>query len=72
MRSFQEHGCFRYLTPWGDAIFNQAQAADLANDIGMMKNAYVGTSLYELLTKIEPLVEQLSRETHLYLWFVGD
>jgi len=24
------------------------------------------------MSEVEPLVEKLSRETHLYLWFVGD
>lgn len=61
-----------YLTPWGDAIFNQAQAADLANDITMIKSQNPNTPLFQLLSTIEPLVERLARETHLYLWFVGD
>ena len=62
----------RYLTPWGDASFNQAQASDLANDISAVKKANPGTPLFDLLSGVEPLVEKLSRETHLYLWFVGD
>jgi hypothetical protein len=32
----------------------------------------LGTRLFELLSAVEPLVEKPSRETHLYLWFVGD
>jgi hypothetical protein len=71
-RSFSETRLLRYLVPWGDAVFNQAQASDLANDIRMVKNANAGTPLFQLLSEIEPLVEKLSRETHLYLWFVGD
>ena len=62
----------RYLMPWGDAIFNQAQADDLLNDIYVVKSNNPGTPLYEMLSKLEPLVEKLSREVHLYLWFVGD
>jgi len=62
----------KYLVPWGDAIFNQAQAIDLASDIARAKDANPGTPLFELLSRIEPLVETLARETHLYLWFVGD
>ena len=58
--------------PWGDAIFNQAQADDLLNDIYVVKSNNPGTPLYEMLSKLEPLVEKLSREVHLYLWFVGD
>lgn len=62
----------KYLLPWGDAIFNQAQAADLANDISKTKMANPGGPLSQLLSEIEPLVERLANETHLYLWFVGD
>ena len=62
----------KYLDPWGDAIFNRAQADDLATDIRAVKEANPGTALFALLSDIEPLVERLSREVHVYLWFVGD
>ncbi len=58
--------------PWGDAIFNQAQADDLLNDIWVVKSNNPDTPLSQMLSKLEPLVEKLSRETHMYLWFVGD
>jgi hypothetical protein len=62
----------KYVVPWGDAMFNQAQADDLATDIRTVKEANSGTALFELLSAVEPLVERLSREVHVYLWFVGD
>src|SRR5262249_10831377 len=62
----------RYLVPWGDAIFNQAQADDLLNDIYIVKSNNPGTPLSEMLSKVDPLVEKLSREAPLYLWFIGD
>jgi hypothetical protein len=62
----------KYLVPWGDAIFNQAQADDLTADIRNVKAANLGTELYDVLSAVEPLVERLSREVHVYLWFVGD
>lgn len=62
----------RYLVPWGDAIFNQAQAGDLRDDIRQILRSHAGTPLAEVLASVEPLVERLSRETHVYLWFVGD
>lgn len=71
-RSFTGTRLLKYLVPWGDAVFNQAQADDLANDISMVKNANLGTPLFDMLLAVEPLVEKLSRETHLYLWFVGE
>jgi len=62
----------KYLTPWGDTVFNQAQAGDLAADIQDLKQANPGSPLFEMLFKIEPLVARLSDEVHVYLWFVGD
>ena len=72
LKRFSETRLLKYLVPWGDAIFNHAQAADLADDIRIMKKANPDTALFDLLSEIEPLVEKLSRETHVYLWFMGD
>src|SRR5688500_5422490 len=71
-KAFSETRLLKYLTPWCDAVFTQVQAADLADDIRIIKNAHINTPLSELLSAVEPLVYKLSRETHLYLWFVGD
>src|SRR5690242_12876570 len=62
----------KYLVPWGDAIFNQAQAGDLELDIADVLATYTGTPLGQILSDVRPLVERLSSETHVYLWFVGD
>jgi hypothetical protein len=62
----------KYLLPSGDAVFNQAQANDLADDIRAVVSAHAGAPLADVLTDVERLVDRLSRETHLYLWFVGD
>jgi hypothetical protein len=62
----------KYLVPWGDTVFNQAQADDLATDIADVKRANPDPQLREILTQLEPLIALLSRETHAYLWFVGD
>lgn len=62
----------KYLLPWGDAIFNQAQANDLLDDIRIAAGANVGSPLGKHLLEIKPLVEQLAAETHCYLWFIGD
>jgi hypothetical protein len=60
-----------YLVPWGDAVFNQAQAADLSHDIaGIRRQA--GSPLAIRLGEVQGLVDRLSAGTHLYLWFVGD
>jgi hypothetical protein len=62
----------KYLVPWGDTVFNQAQAADLADDIRVVCERQAGSTLSVRLVEVQRLFDQLSSETHLYLWFVGD
>jgi hypothetical protein len=62
----------RYLVLWGDAVFNQAQAADLSDDIRVVRHRQAGSPLSVRLSEVQGLVDQLSTGTHLYLWFVGD
>jgi hypothetical protein len=62
----------RYLIPYGDTVFNQAQASDLHDDLREVMREHAGTPLAYIASRIEPLVERLRSETHLYLWFIGD
>lgn len=62
----------KYLVPWGDAVFNQAQADDLASDVADVRSARSDPELLAMLDAIEPLISRLASETHVYLWFVGD
>lgn len=62
----------RYLQPWGDAIFNEAQRPDLSTDIRALVGENPGSPLGKLLTQVEPLLETMVQEPHVYLWFVGD
>lgn len=62
----------KYLVPWGDAVFNQAQAADLEADIRDVVRGHAGTALAKRLSEVQRLVDRLATETHRYLWFVGD
>ena len=71
-RAFAGTRLLKYLVPWGDTVFNQAQADDLHADIVQVKDANRHTPLFDILADVEPLVARLSRETHAYLWFIGD
>lgn len=62
----------KYLVPWGDAVFNRAQADDLGSDIVAVKSSRPDPQLLDILSEIEPLVARLASETDVYLWFVGD
>jgi hypothetical protein len=70
--SFSESRLLRYLVPWGDAMFNQAQASDLRDDIRIYVEANGRSPASEHLRAVGELVEKLAAETHAYLWFIGD
>jgi hypothetical protein len=62
-RAFSGPRLLRYLTPCGDAVFNQAQAPDPADDIRIVRSCCIGNPLCEIVSAVEPLVEKLSHET---------
>jgi hypothetical protein len=70
--AFSESRLLRYLVPWGDTIFTQAQAPDLQDDIRVYVEANGRSPASEHLRAIGELVEKLVSQTHAYLWFMGD
>jgi hypothetical protein len=62
----------KYLMPWGDTVFNEAQAFDLRDDVRQLILSQSGTPLADVLANVEPLIDRLSEEPGLYLWFIGD
>jgi glutathione synthase/RimK-type ligase-like ATP-grasp enzyme len=70
--AFAQTRLLKYLEPWGDAMFNQTQANDLAADIAAVTRANADPQLVQLLSRLEPLIARLSSQAHTNLWFVGD
>jgi hypothetical protein len=68
----QDTRLLRYIVPWGDAVFNQAQADDLLSDLRQVAARKPGSPLACHLVELGPLVEKLRSDPHIYLWFVGD
>lgn len=62
----------QYLMPYGDAVFNQAQAGDLRDDLIAVIESEKSGPLADMASSILPIVERLDTEVHLYLWFTGD
>lgn len=62
----------QYLMPYGDAVFNQAQARDLRDDLITVLESENGGPLADMASSILPLVDRLGTEVHLYLRFSGD
>lgn len=71
-KSFSGSRLLCYIVPWGDAIFNQSQADDLASDISRILADQSGSDVAHHLRKIDPLIVRLSSESHRYVWFIGD
>ncbi len=70
--AFSQTQLLKYLVPWGDAVFNQAQAPALRDDIRLLTIRDSASPLTARLLEISVLVERLAKETHSYLWFIGD
>ncbi len=71
-RELTETRLLKYLVPWGDSVFNQAQAVDLDRDVSELLQTRLDRDLKAVLQHARPLLERLGSDAHLYLWFVGD
>jgi hypothetical protein len=58
--------------PWGDAVFNQAQNADLLNELSAEVRETGDPEVRDHLQKVIRLVELARTETHSYIKFIGD
>jgi hypothetical protein len=64
--------CLRFVVPWGDAVFNQAQNADLLNELSAEFREARDPQVRDHLQKVIRLVELAGNETHTYIRFIGD
>jgi hypothetical protein len=63
--------CLRFIDPYGDAVFNRAQALVLVDELeGLLINADSATA--EFLDQVIALARQVASDVHLYLKFQGD
>jgi hypothetical protein len=64
--------CFRFVVPWGDAVFNQAQNKDLLNELSAEVRETSDPKVRAQLQKVIHLVVLASNEAHTYIKFIGD
>lgn len=64
--------CLRFVVPWGDAVFNQAQMGELLTELRSEAARQESPLFREHLEKIVELVEHASAFTHAYIKFIGD
>jgi hypothetical protein len=64
--------CLRFVEPWADAVFNQSQIPELANELRSEVEAASDSGTRAHLEKVVRLVEKAVGETHTYIKFIGD
>lgn len=63
--------CLRFIDPFGDAIFNQAQRPVLVQELAWAASRVRDPQLRSFLQAVRDLAER-ARDVHTYIWFEGD
>ena len=69
--SFDDTVCLRFVDPFGDTVFNAAQAAVLSREVEARLGS-AGEGDGETLARVVELADRCADEVHRYLWFLGD
>lgn len=64
--------CLRFVDPWGDAVFNQAQNKVLLTELSTEAQEASDSEVRAHLQNVIHLVELASNEVHTYIKFIGD
>lgn len=64
--------CLRFVLPWSDAVFNQAQVSELLDELRSEVAECKDAEIRAHLEKIVRLVERAVDQTHTYIKFIGD
>lgn len=64
--------CLRFVLPWSDAVFNQAQIPELLDELRNEVSEARDPEVRAHLGKVVRLVERAADQTHTYIKFIGD
>jgi len=65
--------CVRFIDPWGDALFNQAQLPELLAELEQSRSLVTDEDVIGHLEKVCGLVREAQREgVHVYVKFIGE
>jgi hypothetical protein len=64
--------CLRFVLPWSDAVFNQAQIPELLDELLNEASESRESEVRAHLEKVIHLVERAVDQTHTYIKFIGD
>jgi hypothetical protein len=67
-RSF---ACLRFVDPWGDTVFNRAQANELLAELDRIQLPPDIAGLREWVAELRALVERCATDVHLYIRCTG-
>ncbi|MBT9596298.1 MAG: hypothetical protein IV094_09970 [Vitreoscilla sp.] len=64
--------CLRFVDPWGDTVFNQAQLPVLLSELEQSVASQTDPEIKAHLLKVCHLVAKAKDRTHMYVKFIGD
>jgi len=64
--------CLRFLDPYGDAVFNQAQLPVLLDELRALRGRLHDAELVSVLDAVIAFVRRAEGQIHTYVRFVGD
>lgn len=64
--------CLRFIDPYGNAVFNQAQIPVLLEELRALRNRESDTELAAVLGEVSEFIEHAADQVHTYVRFVGD
>jgi hypothetical protein len=65
--------CLRFVDPWGDTMFNAAQAAVLGSELReLLRTGDLSEEQRNAVCSMQMLADRCAAEVHTYLTFVGD
>jgi hypothetical protein len=64
--------CLRFVDPYGDAVFNQAQIPVLLDELRALRGGLRDPGLRSVLDEVLAVVQRAQDRVHTYVRFVGD
>jgi hypothetical protein len=64
--------CLRFIDPYGDTVFNPAQAAVLSAELNAAMGPVVDREDHARLVAVTGIADRCAASLHVLLWFIGD
>ena len=64
--------CLRFIDPYGDTVFNQAQIPVLLDELHALREREPHTERASVLAELAEFIQRAADRVHVYVRFVGD